>query len=284
MSEMLARDPDAGRFAALSQVQIQGDRGLSEPRQCEDCGTTKGIIAPLHLDKGGPLFCLPCGSDWHGRYGRRRKLGRVVIKALAAYDKAGGNFDEDLTRFKLAAWGYPCAGHEADTIGAEIGDITSELLADVLQLTHPDRHPPERRELAKRVTQELVALQPFVFPAPKPLGLEPQGSDGSLVVPPAGDKEPSRLDLLSAEMRAFPCATCSDTIPHFYCDACRAEWHKRGRAKDEIENAKRRAWYRRRRAIRLKFQRPSHCRSCLISRNGRDHTRASPASWRRSPN
>ena len=47
-------------------------------------------------------------------------------------------------------------------------ELTSELLADALRLTHPDCHPPERQELAHRVTQGLLALQPFVFPASKP--------------------------------------------------------------------------------------------------------------------
>lgn len=51
--------------------------------------------------------------------------------------------------------------------------MTSELLTRAISPTHPDKHPPERRELAASVTSELVVLQPFVFPAwkkeqPKP--------------------------------------------------------------------------------------------------------------------
>jgi hypothetical protein len=38
-------------------------------------------------------------------------------------------------------------------------------------------HPPERQELAERVAKELLALKPFVFPAPKP-----KPRDGSAVV------------------------------------------------------------------------------------------------------
>ncbi len=79
---------------------------------------------------------------------------------------AGGIFED---------WGIDLVGYvNADTIGAEVGDITAELLADTIELTHPDKHPPEREEKAKRVTQELLALKPFVFPAPKPEPLKPQ--------------------------------------------------------------------------------------------------------------
>jgi hypothetical protein len=91
-----------------------------------------------------------------------------------AYEKAGGSW-ADVTKLKDSAlFGFGSAPwHVLDPLGyltdaintdAEIVDLTSELLDDAVRLTHPDCHPPERQELAKRVTQELLALKPFAFP------------------------------------------------------------------------------------------------------------------------
>lgn len=37
--------------------------------------------------------------------------------------------------------------------------FSDDQLLDLLKLIHPDRHPPERRELATRVTQQVNALR-----------------------------------------------------------------------------------------------------------------------------
>ena len=132
---------------------------------CTGCSREK-LVGPLHLEKGGPLFCLPCGLEWHVEHSRRRKMGRIVIKAIKAYLAADGAL-ADIDRLKFAAAGFPFYSSDADAIGAEVGDITTELLEAAVRLTHPDRHPPERQEAAHRVTQELLALKPFTFPAPK---------------------------------------------------------------------------------------------------------------------
>ena len=149
---------------------------------CQKCGE-HGYVMPLHGERGGPLFCPPCCGAWHGEHGKRRKYGRIVIKAIRAYLDHGGGSYMDIDKLKTSATAARLGGifeasanakrlldplgYGADSIGAEVGDITAELLQDTLQLTHPDRHPPERQELAKRVTAELLALKPFVFPAPK---------------------------------------------------------------------------------------------------------------------
>jgi hypothetical protein len=44
--------------------------------------------------------------------------------------------------------------------------IPPELLNDAVQLTHPDRRPPERAELANRVTAELLRLRERARSAP----------------------------------------------------------------------------------------------------------------------
>ena len=90
-----------------------------------------------------------------------------------AFLDGGGDYNH-VDKLKIAAIGHEHFG--LDPLGYLVGiastkneviELTSEVLADTLKLTHPDHHPPERQELAHRVTQALLALQPFVFPAPK---------------------------------------------------------------------------------------------------------------------
>jgi hypothetical protein len=139
---------------------------------CTKCGT-HGYVMPLHDERGGPLFCFMCAGAWHAEHGRRRRAGRVVVKALRGYQKAGGSiYGKDFDELKLAAGGMFVL-HAADTAGADFRDLTSELLESTIALTHPDKHPPERKAEANRVTQELHALKPFVFPAPEPDPPEP---------------------------------------------------------------------------------------------------------------
>jgi hypothetical protein len=40
---------------------------------------------------------------------------------------------------------------ESHTAGADFSDLTSELLAATIALTHPDKHPPERISLIHRM-------------------------------------------------------------------------------------------------------------------------------------
>jgi hypothetical protein len=123
---------------------------------------------PLHDDKGGPRCCLMCLGRWHGEHVRRRKWGGGVVRAIAAYFDAGGKYD-DVDKLKIAAGGkvYLLGYGTEDLIAQDAPQLTSELLTRAISPTHPDKHPPERRELAASVTSELVVLQPFVFPARK---------------------------------------------------------------------------------------------------------------------
>jgi hypothetical protein len=226
-----------------------GDAELIMHGVCEGCGQELWLI-PLYGPKGGPLRCSFCAGKWNAEHTRRRKWGRIIIKAMKMYQKEGGSW-RDLDKLKLASWDLLPGYKGADRIGAEVPDITSELLADALQLTHPDRHPPERRELAERVTQELLALKPFVFPAPEPAEPEP-------ALPPepesravsANDRKPLRL--------SYPCELCVDAMPLHYCDACKAEWEKRLEQEREKERLKQRERRARRRASRP----PATCEVC----------------------
>jgi hypothetical protein len=198
---------------------------------CTKCGAV-GYTMPLHGERGGPLFCFMCAGAWHAEHGRKRRAGRVVVKALRAYEEAGGSiYGKDFNELKLAAGGMFVI-YESDTAGADFRDLTSELLAAAIALTHPDKHPPERKAEANRVTQELQALKPFVFPAPEPEPPKPPPKrDGCL-------KEST--DYLSKPShQPYPCEDCRDAIPLHYCDPCKAEYEKRQQQECEREEKRR---------------------------------------------
>jgi hypothetical protein len=198
------------------------------------------------------MCCLLCKGQWHAEHGRRRRTGRIVIRALNAYEEAGGNIWRDLDKLKLSCGGGVLGldldldplGYMADTTRPthETVELTSELLADAIRLTHPDQHPPERRELAERVTKGLLALQPFVFPAPKPKPVEPKPAEPASPWP---DNRDGKRTGKSHDQARFPCAGCADTVPAYYCTACRTEYEKREHEKNESAKAKQRAWYAR---------------------------------------
>jgi len=226
---------------------------------CEGCGETSWLL-PLHGPKGGPLRCFKCAGAWNAEYGKCRKAGRVVIKALKVFFDAGGEFS-DVERLRLAASGSNLSfmGSTTDTIGTEVGDLTAELLADILKLCHPDRHPPERKELATRITQELLALKPFVFPAPKPEPAQPCDASSNR----------RSDDLNKPSQPAYPCEDCADTVPYFYCNACKARYDEiqaKKREADERErqakNARQRERYFRHKQVKAFRTKPTFCACC----------------------
>jgi hypothetical protein len=176
-------------------------------QECAKC-RKRDYLIPLHGENGGPFVCLLCKGAWHAEHGRRRRLGRIVIRALAAYFDGGGN-PKDIEKLKQTAFthstglvgqlsamasrltnGYDPLGYFRDIANStgEPVELTSELLDNAIKIAHPDCHPPERQELAHRVTQGLLALKPFVFPALKPQVLKPLTAE-----PPSSEMDPSRL-------------------------------------------------------------------------------------------
>jgi hypothetical protein len=165
---------------------------------------------------------------------------------------------DDVDKFKITGF------HGLDPLGYLSGgtsftgantELTSELLAAAVRLTHPDCHPPERKELAHRVTQELLDLKPFVFPAPKPKPvIQPTADDqrnGSSKSHPGSIKEPLR--------QSYPCAECRSTVPYFYCATCKAEWDRRRRVEHDRETAKQRAGYVARAARKARLRPATFC-------------------------
>jgi hypothetical protein len=228
-------------------------------------------LRPLHGDNGGPLCCILCIGKWHGEHGRRRKLGRIVIRAIAAYLEGGGN-PQDRNKLWCTAigrnlnlnLGVSTIGLDLDPLGYLDGvagskgeniDLTSELLADAIKLAHPDLHPPERRDLAHRVTQGLLALQPFTFPAPKPR--KPVPSSGPS--PPTAENEPLKPP---NKPPRYPCADCACHSPRFYCDACKAEWNRRRDGEREYARARQRRRYEVRKQRRSMTKLAPTCATC----------------------
>jgi hypothetical protein len=109
---------------------------------CVKCGG-QGLVGPLHLDRGGPIFCLPCGTEWHAEQARRRNRGEMQ------------------KRFMDMAFGR--------TAYAGSHELTLDLIEEAVRLTHPDKHPPER---ATEASMNNVTMGFSLISVP-PLSLRP---------------------------------------------------------------------------------------------------------------
>jgi hypothetical protein len=106
---------------------------------CAECGK-HDYVGPLHGERGGPRCCLLCIGKWDAEHTPRRRARRGLIRALKAYDAAGGNvYGREFDELKLVA-----TSRFFSAISEDFKDLTTELLTAALALTHPDRHPPER--------------------------------------------------------------------------------------------------------------------------------------------
>jgi hypothetical protein len=231
--------------------------------ECEGCGR-RAVLTPLHgPEKGGPLRCYVCAGVWAAKTTRKRRAGRVLFQALKAFYAVDGS-NKEIEHLRKIAAGFDLIGESLlfSMFGTGVlGDmalsaddptvLTSEVLAAALRLTHPDAHPPERHDLANRVTQQLLALQPFVFPAEKPKPVEPLTPDRDAS---SKDRAPT-----SKTRHAYPCADCASTYPLNYCTACRAEWDKRQKEERQRDAAKQRDWYAKRKARYIRVRACAEC-------------------------
>jgi hypothetical protein len=167
---------------------------------CKGCGE-RSYCRPLHGERGGPLYCLPCIGKWDAEHMPKRRARRALIRAMSAYTKAGCSlYSTDFNELKLLSDGIL---DSVDSAKDDFKDLTSELLTAALALTHPDRHPLERKAEAERVTQELSALKPFVFPAPPPPKPEPP--------PKRRSKESEAFDGIQ-KLKSYPCDDCREAL------------------------------------------------------------------------
>jgi hypothetical protein len=95
-------------------------------RRCQDCGARFEAHADYHR------LCWRC---WRRR--RDREL-------------TAGGYDDGYSDGYRA--GRPAAGTQP------AARLDAELLRGLVQLCHPDRHPPERAELASRSTATLLNM------------------------------------------------------------------------------------------------------------------------------
>ena len=68
---------------------------------CDGCGEFS-FLMPLHGARGGPLRCPLCAGAWHAEHGRRRRYGRIVIRAMRAYLDNDGSIG-DIDKLKQSA-------------------------------------------------------------------------------------------------------------------------------------------------------------------------------------
>lgn len=201
---------------------------MAEEFCCVRCGEGPPFLSPLHGDKGGPLMCVKCRLHWDQQHVKDLKQCPDWRREL--HGVPGTNF-----------WGSD-----------DVTYLTLELLQDAVALTHPDLHPPERAEKARRVTAELLALKPYTLPKPKPK--PPSPVTDSIFPAAAGLKEPLRLK--------YPCAACFLTVPFYYCDACRSKYDDIQRRERERRNLRQRQRYARRKSLRRYRTPPTVCAGC----------------------
>ena len=201
---------------------------MSERPRCINCGTDY-LVTHLHRERGGPIVCAKCGNGILLEISRQRKTQEAIVAALG--------FDTLET----------LAFHSRHS---DPGQLSLELLDDVLSLVDPDNHPSERAFLARRVTDELLALRPFAKP-------KSEGTDGDFPV-----TVPHRISARTGgeapqEPRSYPCQDCRHTVPRYYCDDCHGIWERERRTKRERQNAS----ARKRRARKRMLWRAS-CAQC----------------------
>ena len=97
-------------------------------RTCTDCGASFDARSDRHR------LCWPC---W-----RRREDSK---RAQAAFDVGYRK-------------GYADGRNAAEWEAGGMPALPSELLRRAVRLCHPDRHPPERADVANAVTAELLGL------------------------------------------------------------------------------------------------------------------------------
>ena len=111
--------------------------------------------------------------------------------------------------------------------------------------------------MAQRVTAELLAIKPYVFPAPKPEPKPVYASDASTKKPRDEFSKPSKP--------SYPCELCAGAVPVDYCHTCKAEWDRRKEEEREREEKKRLERNTRQRQRYSRYKRRSgvtHCSNC----------------------
>jgi hypothetical protein len=200
----------------------------AEQGHCPRCRKLT-LLAPLYGDEGGPMTCVPCGLEMHDEIQDKvPRLFRKGIKKRAS--------DE---RF-----------------------LYLDVLEAAIRLTHPDKHPPERKDQAQQVTAQLLALKPYTLERPPPPSPEEEEKRAKAAAERSAtmwqwergkDAPKSELDF------SHPCIY---TTPYYYCDECRKRWEEGQQRRREAERQKQRAYRKVRRARELMRRPAMHCKVC----------------------
>jgi hypothetical protein len=96
------------------------------------------ILLRLHGDNGGPLFCPLCAGEWNAKHTKRRKFGRIVLKAMNLYIQHGGSFSTSTS--SRARWRWPSSewnpsrsdslcskAHEARSAASQAGAVITGI-------------------------------------------------------------------------------------------------------------------------------------------------------------
>lgn len=142
--------------------------------------------------------------------------------------------------------------------------LDTDWCKQALVLTHPDHHPPERHELAARVTATLIEYRRYA-PPPRNDSVDEAGG-------PFGPRDARQRNVTHenpdflADVKAavglasvtWPCERCCGIEPKLYCDNCRAVWDEVCRVGRQRRNERRRE----RRARRRQEKPPNRCEHC----------------------
>jgi hypothetical protein len=123
--------------------------------ECRDCGgtivwvrTAKGKNMPIDPQpvEGGRVVLRGSGDE---------RVARVLGRSTRPLP--------DEPRFESHFATCPARSRRSRSSGSfptpPPDGLRPELLRDAIQLCHPDRHPPERSEIANRVTAALISLR-----------------------------------------------------------------------------------------------------------------------------
>jgi hypothetical protein len=106
-----ARNDDESSFRALRNLQ----------RWAQSNGDA------AHGEQGGPSVCPVCAGKWHAEHGRKRRAGRVVIRAIKAFEEAGGQWT-DVDKLKMSTLhGSACRGDDRERLAVYPSGLCTPL-------------------------------------------------------------------------------------------------------------------------------------------------------------
>ena len=127
-------------MSTYSKVRNGHHAGAVTRKRCASCGL-------LFNGESWQRLCWDC---WRADRDREE----IADRLHAAYNRGYRDGERANTTARDAAYGRGYADGQR-----EAASLPPGLLGDLIRLCHPDRHPPERSELANRVTARLLEMK-----------------------------------------------------------------------------------------------------------------------------